>query len=172
VPLGTVLPYSANGIAFSRDGAALYIANMSTNTIYKQKVKRCENPFTGCEPDGAIAVFSNDSRIDGPDNMDFDNEGHLFVASGQNQHVIELDKRGDVVGVYGSFRGFDSEGAPKGLLQPSGIIYSKGKIYIGNESSQSLLPASDNIDWSKLKLFTISSIDLDCEHHDDREDRH
>src|SRR5450755_4236204 len=27
VPLGTVLPYSANGIAFSRDGSALYIAN-------------------------------------------------------------------------------------------------------------------------------------------------
>lgn len=159
VPVGTVLPYSANGIAFSRDGSALYIANMSTDTIYKQKVKQCWDSINGCEPDGPIAVFSDDSRIQGPDNMDFDDHGHLFIASGQNQHVIELDSSGKVIGVFGSFRGFTDEGAPKGLLQPSGIIFSKGRIYVGNESSESLLPTADKIDWAKLKLFTISSID-------------
>jgi sugar lactone lactonase YvrE len=164
VPTGTVLPYSANGVAFSRDGSALYIANMSTNTIYKQRVKHCRNRFTGCQADGDISVFSHDPRhfIQGPDNIDFDDNGYLWIASGQTQHVVALDQQGNVAGVFGTFRGFDNQGAPIGLLQPSGVIFSKGKLYIGNESSQSLLPAADNIDWGAQKLFTVSSIDLDA----------
>jgi DNA-binding beta-propeller fold protein YncE len=161
VPSAVVLPFSANGIAFSRDGSALYIANMSTSIIYKQKVKHCGNPFTGCETNGGLSVFSRDPEhlIQGPDNMDFDDNGNLWVASGQNHHVIALDRQGDIVGVFGKFRGFDDQGAPKGLLQPSGIIFSRGKIYIGNESSQSLVRASENINWSALKLFTLSVVD-------------
>jgi DNA-binding beta-propeller fold protein YncE len=163
VPVGTELPYSANGIAFSRDGSALYIANMSTNVIYKQDVRHCWNRRTGCEAYGDLTVFSHDPEhlIQGPDNIDFDENGNLWVASGQNHHVIALDRRGRVAGVFGTFRGFNSRGAPRGLLQPSGVIYSHGKIYIGNESNQSLLPAADNIDWSSLKLFTLSSVDVD-----------
>jgi len=162
VPTGTVLPYSANGIAFSRDGSALYIANMSTNIIYKQKVNHC-NSIVGCEPEGQIVQFSNDPHhlIQGPDNIDFDNNGNLWIASGQDQHVIGLDCRGDIIGVFGQFFGFDKEGAPLGLLQPSGVIFSKGNIYVGNESSQSLLPAADNVNWSAQKLFTISVFDPD-----------
>ena len=160
---GTVLPYSVNGIAFSRDGSALYFANMSTNTIYKQKVWRCWDAINGCEPEGAATQFSRDPRhvIQGPDNMDFDAHGNLWIASGQDQHVVALNREGEVIGVFGAFLGFDKEGAPRGLLQPSGIIFSKGQIYIGNESSQSLLPAADPIDWTKLKRFTISTIDAD-----------
>ncbi len=163
VPDGTVLPYSANGLAFSHDGAALYIANMSTNKIYKQKVKRCSDPIGGCEPEGDIKLFSHDPLhfISGPDNIDFDNQGNLWIASGQEQHVVALNEDGNVAGVFGSFKGFDGNGAPKGLLQPSGVIFSKGKIYIGNESSQNLLPASDNINWSALKRFTISEVSTD-----------
>ena len=163
LPNGTVLPYSVNGIAFSRDGSALYFANMSTNTIYKQKVWRCWDAINGCEPEGAATQFSRDPRhvIQGPDNMDFDEHGNLWIASGQDQHVVALNREGEVVGVFGAFLGFDKEGAPRGLLQPSGVIFSKGQIYIGNESSQSLLPAADPIDWTKLKRFTISTIDAD-----------
>jgi sugar lactone lactonase YvrE len=159
VPTGSTLPYSANGIAFSRDGLGLYIANMSTNTIYVQAIKNCFMG-TGCEPDGDLVQFSNDPLhfISGPDNMDFDENGNLWIASGQEQHVVALNKEGNVVGVFGAYNGLSSAGAPMGLLQPSGIIYSQGNIYIGNESNQSLLPSSDDINWAGLKEFTISSV--------------
>jgi hypothetical protein len=159
VPTGSTLPYSANGIAFSRDGLGLYIANMSTNTIYVQAVKNCFMS-SGCQPDGDLVQFSNDPLhfISGPDNIDFDESGNLWIASGQQQHVVALNKQGVVVGIFGAYNGLSSAGAPVGLLQPSGIIYSQGKIYIGNESNQSLLPASDDINWPGLKEFTISSV--------------
>ncbi len=158
VPTGTVLPFSANGIAISRDGSALYIANMSTNRIFRQRLQNCGDPVAGCEPLGSITQFSKDPNglIQGPDNMDFDFNGNLWIASGQDQHVIALDSKGNIIGVFGSFQGFDAGGAPGGLLQPSGIIFSQGKIYVGNESNQTLLPAADNIKWSLLKRFTIS----------------
>jgi hypothetical protein len=162
VPTGATLPYGPNGVAFSRDGKGLYIANMSTNIIYKQAVKDCSGA-TGCQPDGAITQFSNDPLhfIHGPDNMDFDDHGNLWIASGQVQHVVVLGPLGKVIGLFGAFDGFTSQGAPIGLLQPSGIIFSNDKIYIGNESNQSLLPTSYDVDWAALKQFTISSVDAD-----------
>jgi len=179
-PGGFVLPFSANGIAFSRDGEALYIANMSTSKIYKQNVKHCRNPFTGCETDGGLSLFSHDpdGLIKGPDNMDFDAKGNLWIASGQNDHVVVLDRNGHVDAVIGTFKGFDQDGAPKELLQPSGIIFANGSIYVGNESSQtlrpdnSLLKPGDRIDWSKLKLFTISRIDLETPEDHGRDNDH
>lgn len=159
VPTGSVLPYGANGIAFSRDGSALYIANMSTNTIYVQPVQDCGGS-AGCVAGGALTQFSNDPLhfITGPDNMDFDTNGNLWIASGQSQHVVVLNQKGSVIGIFGAFDGLNSEGAPVGLLQPSGIIFANGRIFIGNESNQSLLPASDNVDWAGLKQFTIATV--------------
>jgi len=179
-PPGFVLPFSANGIAFSRDGAALYIANMSTSKIYKQEVRNCQNRFTGCERDGGLTLFSHDPEglINGPDNMDFDARGNLWIASGQNDHVVVLDRTGHIDAVFGTFKGFDKDGAPKGLLQPSGIIFANGAIYVGNESSQALRPdntllkPADQIDWKKLKLFTISRIDAEVPERNDRDDDH
>jgi sugar lactone lactonase YvrE len=168
VPTGTALPFSINGIAFSRDGKALYMANMNTNKIYKLTVHNCTS-ITGCEP-GKLSLFSEDPRIQGPDNMDFDKDGNLWVASGQNNHVIALDPQGKVIGVFGKFKGFTPDGAPRGLLQPSGIIYSKGQIYIGNESNTDLVPTSVSAGWTNLKLFTIARIDADVLDHEGRRD--
>ncbi|MBV8828966.1 MAG: SMP-30/gluconolactonase/LRE family protein [Acidobacteriaceae bacterium] len=170
VPNGSVLPYSANGITFSNDGSALYFANMSTNVIWKQPVTSC-NSAGGCQPEGDIEQFSHDplNFIQGPDNISFDNNGNLWVASGQQQHVVALDRHGDVVGVFGAFHGIDSNGAPIGLLQPSGVIFANGNIYIGNESndggnggpSNALLPNTFYVDWTALKKFTISRVKAD-----------
>jgi len=157
VPSATVLPFSANGVAFSRDGSALYIANMSTNKIYKQPVANCNLP-SGCERNGGLTLFSSDPIIQGPDNMDFDDRGNLWIASGQNNHVVVLNSKGDVAAVFGNFEGFEKDGAPKGLLQPSGIIFANGTIYVGNESNPSLMTLKAGIDFSPLRLFTISRI--------------
>lgn len=163
VPNGSVLPYGPNGIAFSRDGSALYIANMSTNVILKQALTNCSSS-SGCQPDGDVVQFSNDPLhfIAGPDNIDFDDNGNLWIASGQENHVVALNREGNVVGVFGGFQGLNSAGAPQGLLQPSGVIFSQGNIYIGNESNQSLVPTSANIDWPALKQFTISVVNANA----------
>jgi len=155
----TALPFSINGIAFSRDGKALYMANMNTNKIYKLTVHHCTS-VVGCEP-GELSLFSDDPRIQGPDNMDFDKDGNLWVASGQNDHVIALNPDGKVVGVFGKFKGLTPDGAPRGLLQPSGVIFSKGHIYIGNESNPDLVPPEKAAQFANLKLFTVSRIDVD-----------
>ena len=153
---------------------------MSTSKIYKQNVRSCRNPFTGCEREGGLTLFSHDPEhlINGPDNMDFDARGNLWIASGQNDHVVVLDRTGHIDAVFGTFKGFDNDGAPKGLLQPSGIIFANGSIYVGNESSQtlrpdnSLLKPADRIDWSKLKLFTISRIDAELPENGNHDDDH
>jgi sugar lactone lactonase YvrE len=173
-PDATRLPFSINGIAFSRDGKALYMANMNTNKIYKLTVHHCSN-ITGCEP-GELSLFSDDPRIQGPDNMDFDKDGNLWVASGQNDHVIALNPDGKVIGVFGKFKGLTPDGAPRGLLQPSGVIFSKGHIYIGNESNTDLVPPTKAAQFANLKLFTISRIDVDVlekrgQRHDDEDKR-
>jgi SMP-30/gluconolaconase/LRE-like protein len=170
VPNGSFLPYSANGITFSHDGSALYFANMSTNLIWKQPVTSC-NSAVGCQPEGDVAQFSHDplNFIQGPDNIIFDNDGNLWVASGQQQHIVALDRHGDVAGVFGAFHGIGSNGAPIGLLQPSGVIFANGYIYIGNESNDggnggpgnALLPNTFYVDWTALKRFTISRVKAD-----------
>jgi DNA-binding beta-propeller fold protein YncE len=147
-------PFGVNGVAFAPDGSALYLANMSTDTIYKLTLSNCA---VQCDAD-TLTLFVQGNGIDGPDNMDFDDEGNLWVASGQNDQVIGINEAGEVFSRIGSFDGFSRDGAPKGLLQPSGIVFSRGKIYIGNEANQALRPVTDPIDWDKLELFTISRI--------------
>jgi DNA-binding beta-propeller fold protein YncE len=147
-------PFGVNGVAFAPDGSALYMANMSTDTIYKLTLDDCD-PV--CTP-GVLSVFVEGNGIDGPDNIDFDDKGNLWVASGQNDTVVAINPQGQVIKQVGSFQGFSQDGAPKGLLQPSGIIFSRGKIYVGNEANQTLRPVTDPIDWDQLEAFTISRV--------------
>lgn len=145
--------FGVNGVAFS--GTTLYMANMSTDKIYKLSLNCAATP---CTP-GVLSLFVDGTGvIDGPDNIDFDDKGNLWVASGQNDTVVAIDPLGQIAKIVGSFEGFSDDGAPKGLLQPSGIVFSRGKIFIGNESNQTLRPATDPIDWTALRAFTISRI--------------
>jgi sugar lactone lactonase YvrE len=147
-------PFGVNGVAFSPDGSVLYLANMSTDTIYTLAMN-CNSG--SCVP-GALTVFAEaSSGIDGPDNIDVDANGNLWVASGQNDRAIAFNPQGDVIRTVGSFEGFSQDGAPKGLLQPSGIVFANGKIYVGNEANPTL--RQDSASWSgSLKLFTLSRL--------------
>jgi sugar lactone lactonase YvrE len=149
--------FGVNGVAFSNDGTALYMSNMSTDIIYKMGVNDCAR---GCRPAG-LSVFARSNGINGPDNIAFDNMGNLWVASGQNDRVVAINSRGEIVGKFGAFEGFTRGGAPRGLLQPSGIIVSGDHVYVGNESSRGLRPTPDLVpesEWNQLRLFTISEI--------------
>jgi sugar lactone lactonase YvrE len=149
--------FGVNGVAFSNDGTELYMANMSTDVIYRMTLRSCA---TGCEP-GGLSVFVKGNGINGPDNIDFDANGVLWVASGQNDRVVAVNSRGQVIAKIGQFEGFTRSGAPQGLLQPSGIVVSGDRVYVGNESSRGLRPKPDLLpetEWDQLRLFTLSEI--------------
>ena len=128
--------FGVNGIAFSNDGSELYMANMSTDVIYKMGVRGCGS---GCQP-SSLRQFVRGQGINGPDNIAFDENGLLWVASGQNDRVVAINPRGQVVARVGAFEGFSRGGAPIGLLQPSGIAVVGDRVYVGNESSRGLRP--------------------------------
>jgi sugar lactone lactonase YvrE len=149
--------FGVNGVAFSNDGTELYMANMSTDVIYRMTLRSCS---TGCLP-GGLSVFAKGNGLNGPDNIDFDSNGVLWVASGQNDRVVAINQRGQIIAKVGEFEGFTRGGAPEGLLQPSGLIVSGDRVYVGNESSRGLRPKPDLLpesEWDQLRLFTVSVI--------------
>jgi hypothetical protein len=159
-PIGINPPFGVNGIAFGRHGDShyhLYMDNMSTGAVYALSLQNCE---TACEPgDFSVVVPRDNGIIVGPDNMDFDEEGNLWVASGQNASVVGIDPAGKIFARVGSFGGLTADLAPIGLLQDSGVVFSHGKIYVGNEASQSLLPTG-SVYWvaaGQARLFTVAS---------------
>jgi len=157
VQIGGFPEFGVNGVAFSLDGRALYMANMSSDTIYRMLLSNCPG---ACQP-GFLEVFARGQGMNGPDNIDFDGNGILWVASGQNDRVVAIDRSGHVVAKIGTFEGMSRGGAPEGLFQPSGIIVSGDRVYIGNESSRGLRPTPDLVPeetWNELRLFTISEI--------------
>ena len=149
--------FGVNGVAFSNDGSELYMANMSTDVIYRMSVRNCA---TACEP-SPLREFVRANGINGPDNIAFDDNGILWVASGQNDRVVAINPRGQIVAKVGAFEGFTRGGAPQGLLQPSGIVVVGDRVYVGNEASRGLRPTPDLVpesQWQQLRLFTISEI--------------
>jgi sugar lactone lactonase YvrE len=149
--------FGVNGIAFSNDGSELFMANMSTDVIYRMPVTGCRN---GCQPT-ALREFIRGQGINGPDNIDFDEHGILWIASGQNDRVVAVNRAGSVVARIGAFEGFTRGGAPEGLLQPSGIAAFGGRIYVGNEASRGLRPTPDLLpesEWEQLRLYTVAVI--------------
>jgi DNA-binding beta-propeller fold protein YncE len=149
--------FGVNGIAFSNDGTELYLANMSSDVIYKMPVQNCQ---MGCQPT-ALREFVRGEGINGPDNIAFDENGILWIASGQNDRVVAVNPRGQVIAKVGAFEGFTRGGAPLGLLQPSGIVVVGDRVYVGNEASRGLRPNPDLLPedvWDQLRLYTISEI--------------
>ena len=161
------IPYGANGIIFNKDYTDLFIANMNQNSILKLSVTGCDTTTTGgitggCQP-GTISTFASGGPLSGPDNMAFDPNGNLWVASGQNNTVIQYDPSGQVLQIVGGYYGLAP--APGGLAantlaQPSGIVYNAGRIYIGNEANPSLTPPDTPIDFNNLTIDTIAYIDV------------
>lgn len=157
VQIGGFPEFGVNGVAFGLEGQSLYMANMSADVIYRMLLSDCA---TGCKP-GFLSVFTKGQGLNGPDNIDFDAEGILWVASGQNDRVVAINQSGQVIAKLGRFEGMSRAGAPEGLLQPSGLVVSGDRVYVGNESSRGLRPSPDLVPestWDELRLFTISEI--------------
>jgi sugar lactone lactonase YvrE len=121
---GLTPPFGANGVQFSRDGKALYVANTAFHQIIKIPVKS-----DGSADTASIFV----TGINAPDGIVFDQKGNLWVCANQEDEIVVIDPTGKVIAKLGDFRGFD-EGVARGLLFPASLDFSPDgrTLYVSN----------------------------------------
>lgn len=112
------LPFGANGLAFNKDESVLYINNAGDGRVLRMPM-----------PGGPISVLSE--SVFGADGLLFHN-GYLWVASNQSDAMVALDQSGRVRARVGEFLGIDKDGAPKGLLFPSGGAVQGSRMIVAN----------------------------------------
>jgi sugar lactone lactonase YvrE len=137
--------FGANGLAFSSDGATLFVANTADDRILKVNVAS-----------KTVTVFAE--SVNGADGILFDGAGRLWVAANQADEVVALDADGRVVERRGSFEGVGPDGAAKGLIFPASIVLSNGSLFVTNLALP--LTGTDSEPEADVKTFTISRIPL------------
>lgn len=145
-------PFGANGLAFSADGTALFIANTADDRILKLDVTAAPLPAS------ALSTFAE--SINGADGIAFGPDGRLWVAANQADEVVALDASGRVVDRRGSFDGIGPDGAARGLLFPASIVLSGGSIFVTN-AALALTPAGGDEPEEDVTTFTVSRIPLE-----------
>jgi sugar lactone lactonase YvrE len=145
-------PFGANGIAFNKDGTALFVANTGDDRIIKIKIP--VNPIAPAE------VFVN--SINGADGLIIDKDDNFWVAANQSDEIVVLDKTGKVIAKLGDFDGLDRHGAPIGFLFPASLVRHDGWIYVTNLALDLRLfglPQAVDSQWTaQVKSYTISRI--------------
>lgn len=116
-------PFGANGLGFSRDGSALFVANTGNDTVVKIPV------LAGAA--GAPQVFTH--SINGADGLLVDEDDNLWVCANQSDEIVVVDRTGKAIAKLGDFQGV-REGAPVGLLFPASLARHGGWIYVTNLS--------------------------------------
>jgi sugar lactone lactonase YvrE len=139
-------PFGANGLAFDRHGANLYVANTADDRILKVNVKS-----------KAVTPFAE--SINGADGIAFDDKGRLWVAANQGDHVVALNANGRVTERVGSFEGVGRDGAARGLLFPASIVISRGDVYVTN-LALALTPAVGDEPEEDVTTYTVSRFRL------------
>lgn len=114
-------PFGANGLAFSMDESALFIANTGDDRVLKLDM------VSGTR---RISVFAE--SINGADGLAVDDQGLLWVAANQADEVVALDGNGKVVVRLGEFRGIRRNGTPDGLLFPASPVIVDDEIFVTN----------------------------------------
>jgi sugar lactone lactonase YvrE len=112
-------PFGANGLAFSEDESALYVANTGDDRVLKLDMDSLE-----------VSVFAE--SINGADGIAFDKQGTLWVAANQADEVLGLDANGRVVARLGEFRGIRRNGTPDGVLFPASVVIVGRDLYVTN----------------------------------------
>ena len=111
-------PFGANGLALNANETVLYIAVTGDNRVVQMNVaSRAITPFA--------------ESLHGADGLLFD-DGILWVAENQGDHVTALDSRGRVVAKVGQFEGIRKDGSPRGLLFPASMVIVGAHMYVTN----------------------------------------
>lgn len=136
-------PFGANGLAFDAAGD-LFIANTADDRVLKLDM-----------PANTLSIFAE--SINGADGIAFDALGRLWVAANQGDEVVALNASGRVVARRGSFEGIGPDGAPRGLLFPASIVFSRGSIFATNVAL-ALTGAVGDEPEEAVSTFTVSRI--------------
>jgi sugar lactone lactonase YvrE len=118
-----VPPFGANGIAFDRDGAAMFVANTGNDTVVRIPVVAGEA--------GTPEVLVN--SIDGADGLAVDPDGNVWVCANQADELVVVDPTdGHALAKLGDFDGISPDGAPAGLLFPASLAFRGEFVYVTN----------------------------------------
>lgn len=145
-------PFGANGLAFNKDGSAMFVANTGDDRVIKI-------PVSGGAA-GTPEVFVN--SINGADGLIMDKDDNLWVAANQSDEIVVLDKTGKVIAKLGDFDGLDKRGAAIGFLFPASLVRHDGWIYVTNLALDLRLfglPQAVDSQWTaQVKSYTVSRI--------------
>jgi sugar lactone lactonase YvrE len=150
-----VPPFGANGLRFSRDGTALFVANTGDDSVLRIPV------VAGAA--GVPEVFA--TGINGADGLLVDGHGNVWVAANQADEIVVIDPAGKAVAKLGDFDGVDRQGRPAGLLFPASLRFAGRDLLVTNLSLDLRLfnPAFTSVDsaWAaEVQRHTIARIRL------------
>jgi sugar lactone lactonase YvrE len=117
-------PFGANGIAFNREGAALFVANTGNDTVVRIPVAEGGKA-------GTPEVFTN--SINGADGLLIDGDDNVWVCANQADEIVVTDASGKAIAKLGDFGGV-SGGSPVGFLFPASLAQHGDWIYVTNLS--------------------------------------
>jgi hypothetical protein len=137
-------PFGANGIAFGPDEKNLFIANTGDDRILRMDLET-----------NTVDVFAE--SINGADGIAFDSSGRLWVAANQADEVVVLNGNGQVIAKLGDFLGIRKDGAPRSLLFPASIVFSKDSAFVTNLALPLTSAAGDEPE-EDVRVYTISRI--------------
>jgi DNA-binding beta-propeller fold protein YncE len=138
-------PFGANGLALSRDGTKLYIANTGDDRILRLDLKTKE-----------IGVWAE--SVNGADGIAF-YRGKLIAAENQGDRVLILDDNGRVIAKLGDFFGIRDDGSPRGLLFPASLVIVADKIFVTNLALALTMTQGDEPE-EEVTRYTISQIEI------------
>jgi DNA-binding beta-propeller fold protein YncE len=137
-------PFGANGIAFSPDEKNLFIANTGDDRILRMDLET-----------KTVEVFAE--SVDGADGIAFDSSGRLWVAANQADEVVVLNGNGQVIEKLGDFLGLRKNGAPRGLLFPASVVFSRDSAFVTNLALPLTSAVGDEPE-EDVRVYTISRI--------------
>ena len=138
-------PFGANGLALSKDGTKLFIANTGDDRILRLDLKTKE-----------VSVFAE--SIDGADGI-ASYKGMIVAAANQGDVVVILNENGRIIAKLGDFLGIRKDGSPRGLLFPASIVIVDDKIFVTNLALPLTMAEGDEPE-EDVKLYTVSRIDI------------
>jgi len=117
-----VPPFGANGLRFTKDETAMFVANTANDTVVKIPVA------AGVAGDPEVFVNS----INGADGLLIDDAGNLWVAANQADEIVVVDSTtGRALAKLGDFDGIHG-GIVQGLLFPASLRFSRGEVLVTN----------------------------------------
>ncbi|MDH4094495.1 MAG: SMP-30/gluconolactonase/LRE family protein [Betaproteobacteria bacterium] len=138
-------PFGANGLALSKDGTSLFVANTGDDRILRVDLATSE-----------VTVFAE--SVNGADGIAFDRRGTLWVAANQSDEIVGLDAQGRIIERLGGFEGI-RHGTPDGLLFPASVVIVGGDLYVTNLALPLTGAAGD--EWEEdVSRWTVSRVRL------------